>query len=282
MKKSKLFVLAFCAGSVVAVAATVAVTRWVYEQKTELLKGSTLADVADFNRNSYGVERSVVENIPIYSDYATPLVEKSLRTYLYPFHSAVARKFGVSLDKQDQIEEAVDKGRLVAVDESSGYYFYGVKNEFRYLTPAALFALNLVVERFSTNMKKHGVDVPVKIAVSSLLRPKNYQQQLKLKNRNAVDESTHSYGVSFDIFFDDYYVVLVEGDRGYSGTIINEIRSRYGFMLGDSLHRQFKAVLAQTLLELQNEGQIYVIMEFRQRVFHVTFTELLHGNPDVQ
>ncbi|MBN2433761.1 MAG: hypothetical protein JXK07_00685 [Spirochaetes bacterium] len=277
MKKTKIFLISFFIGALAAGGPVLFVSRLIHNQRLELQRGAIGADIADFNRLAYKVERSVVDNVPIYSDYANSALEKKLRSYLYPYHIRIASKFADSVKDLDQAQKLIETGKLVPVEESSWYYFYGVKKEHRYLVPTALKALDIVAERFNSNLKSRGVDVTVKLAVSSLLRPAVYQKELTGKNSNAVDESTHSFGVSFDLFFDDYYVVLIEGSTGVSGDIINEIRPRYGFMLGDSLRRQFKAILAETMLELQDEGLVYVIMEFKQRVFHVTFTENLHS-----
>ncbi|HRX16671.1 MAG TPA: DUF5715 family protein [Spirochaetota bacterium] len=277
MKKTKIFLISFFIGALAAGGSVLFVSRLIHNQRLELQRGAIGADIADFNRLAYKVERSVVDNVPIYSDYANSALEKKLRSYLYPYHIKIASKFADSVKDLDQAQKLIESGKLVPVEESLWYYFYGVKKEHRYLVPTALKALDIVAERFNSNLKSRGVDVTVKLAVSSLLRPEDYQMELTGKNSNAVDESTHSFGVSFDLFFDDYYVVLIEGSSGVSGDIINEIRPRYGFMLGDSLRRQFKAILAETMLELQDEGLVYVIMEFRQRVFHVTFTEKLQS-----
>jgi len=88
---------------------------------------------------------------------------------------------------------------------------------------------------------------------------------------NAVAESTHSYGVSVDLFFDDYYVVFPEAEgEGVLANIVSRVRSRLGYLAGDALRRQGKTLLAMTVHRLQKEGVIYVTLERNQRCFHIT------------
>ena len=98
----------------------------------------------------------------------------------------------------------------------------------------------------------------------------DYQTELKKTNVNAINESTHSYGVSFDIFFDDYYALPDFSFKELSAEEASSIRRRCGYLIGDSLRRQFKTILSETLVELQRENKIMIIYEGNQRCFHVT------------
>jgi len=113
---------------------------------------------------------------------------------------------------------------------------------------------------------------PVKLAISSALRPISYQKGLTKKNINATIESTHTYGISFDIFFDDYYISFPEPttSNNVSRELQEKFRTRFGFLTGDALRRQFHSVLMETLIELQDEGMIYAILERKQHCYHVT------------
>ena len=113
----------------------------------------------------------------------------------------------------------------------------------------------------------------VKFAVSSMLRPTGYQTQLRDRNTNASLVSSHSQGVSFDIFYDEYFVRLPDPAPDLSApeaAVQEALKQRVGYLLGASLRRQFRAALTETLLQLQDEGLVYVILEKRQRCYHVT------------
>jgi len=240
---------------------------------------NALADnIMKYSESVYIIERGIVENVPVYDDYIMSGKERFLRQYLLKKHLAAAEKFGVGRVGNDKdLTSLVQKGKLVKIDsgEQDNYYFYNVRKKYRYLTPSALSGLQKVAEKFQVNLKKHYNLLPdVKLALSSVLRPVAYQNNLRGRNLNASIVSTHSHGISFDIFYDDYYVVLPDiDDDGCTGKIKKQLRQRFGFILGDSLRRQFRTVLTETLIQMQKEGLLYAIHEKLQRCYHVTILE---------
>jgi hypothetical protein len=236
---------------------------------------TVLEDIRSYLQEVYRIERNFVENIPIYEDFATPEKEGALRRYLLPDHLRIAKRYGVSpVQNEGEIMKLTETGKLKGLmsKDKRLYYFYNVREKYRYLTPLAGRGLQKLTERFQENLKKRKELPSVKIAISSVLRPLPYQKGLTGRNVNATIVSTHSYGTSFDIFFDDYYVNLPQpkSSSWLSSTILQELRRRLGFLLGDSLRRQFRSVLMETLLQLQEEGMLYAILERRQRCYHVT------------
>jgi hypothetical protein len=240
----------------------------VYHNRT------VLDDIQSYLQEIYRIERNFVENIPIYEDFATPERERALRRYLLPDHLRIAERYGIPPVKNDEeMVKLADRGGLTLVSGSNRlYYFYNVREKYRYLTPLAYRGLEKLTDRFQENLNKRAELPSVKIAISSLLRPLTYQKKLMGRNVNATIVSTHLYGTSFDIFYDDYYVSLTQpkSSSQLSGAILEELRRRFGFLLGDSLRRQFRSILMETLLQLQEEGVLYAILERRQRCYHVT------------
>lgn len=274
---------------------------WIYHRAALTAQGRAAeAAAAAYIAAAHKSERGFIESLPIYQDYATPAREQKLRTHLLADHLAAANRFGVpSVADEASIQKLAGSGDLVKVENTpeTGYYFYNVPKRFRYLTPAAASGLNAIAERLQrvlaekdrvrrarSGSKEEGngqtfVAPPVvKFAISSMLRPASYQAQLRGRNANASLVSSHSQGVSFDIFYDEYYVQLSNPAEAYAahqmtGTdaaVQETMRSRLGFLLGAALRRQFRAVLTETLLQLQDEGLVYVILEKRQRCYHVT------------
>ncbi len=232
-------------------------------------------DCAEYLEKTSAIERSFIENIPIYSDYATPSKEMELRKYLLPYHLKAAKRYGTSpLHDIEEVLKAVSEKRLTEVktDEDTNFYFYNVPAKNRFLTPGAAGGLFLLTERFQKRLAARGKFPPVKIAVSSMFRTVSYNKKLMKTNANANIKSTHSSGISFDIFFDDFYVKLPEAKTADSDTekMFRKLKIKLGFLMGDALRRQFKTVLHETLTELQKEGLIYAIIEKRQRCYHVS------------
>ena len=224
----------------------------------------------------YHIERDFIANLPIYEDYGTPAKEKELRKYLLKSHIKAAKNFGAGLVKDnDHIKKLSKEKKLVKIDAGKDdlFFFYNVPEESRYLTPRAAEGLQMIASRFQEVLKKRAELPEVKLAVSSILRTKEYQSKLKTSNENAAYMSSHSYGVSFDLFYDDYFIKFpepVKNEDEFSKDVTDRLNYRFGFLAGDALRRQLKSMLIETLIELQNEGKIYAIIEKNQRCFHVT------------
>lgn len=241
-------------------------------------------DIKTFLSEAYKTERKFIMNIPIYGDYATPSKERKLRKHLLMDHIRAAGKYGIKpLTDEEKIGESVKNGKLVNIEKEDNrlYYFHNVKKRYRFLTENALKGLRSLTGRFQKNLKKRADLPPVKIALSSAMRPVSYQKKLRGINTNASYISTHSYGTSFDIFYDDYFISLPLkapfNDR--SEETLKKMRVRLGYMMGDSLRRQLRSILMETLMEMQDEGKLYAILEKRQRCYHVT---ILIGNDQLK
>lgn len=232
-------------------------------------------DVRNYLSEAYKVERKFIENIPIYRDFATPAKEQEMRKYLLTDHIRAAERFGTKPVTDDkEISEGVKKGKLANMEEQKNrlYYFHNVRKKYRFLTENALKGLNILTERFQINLKKRANLPKVKIALSSVIRPVSYQNKLRGRNMNASYISTHSYGASFDIFYDDYYIAIPPRSalNEISKNMVNKLKYRFGYMMGDSLRRQLRSILMETLIELQDKGILYAILEKKQRCYHVT------------
>ncbi len=236
---------------------------------------TTVNDITSYLDTVHSIERGYIENLPLYDDYATPQRELKLRTYLFPAHMEVAVRSGMKpIAIDDSVSDLVKNGSLVKIKSGTDrlYYFYNIREKYRVLTPVAACGLNVIVERFQQNITTRLKLPPVKIALSSMLRPASYQTDLRMKNANATEITTHSYGISFDIFYDDYFVSLPRpaASNAISGIILDMLRTRIGFLLGDALRGQFRSMLMETLVQLQDEGMLYAIWERNQRCYHVT------------
>jgi hypothetical protein len=214
----------------------------------------------------------IYQNFPIFEDWLDSTKTMELRTYLYPEHIKIAKKLNLSIIKELQ-DKNNDYINIDIPEIRKYYFFYNVPSEYRFLYKDFLPYLILIGERFNHKIRFNEYPINVKIAISSLIRPERYQKELKLKNQNAIENSTHSYGISIDIFYDEFMVDLLFLCNNiidfYKKECISDL-SHHGYLIGGSLRRQFQSILAETLLELQNEKKIYVIWEKNQRIFHIT------------
>jgi len=246
----------------------IAVSAFIIYSKEKSLTGY----VAAYQDMVYKTERGFIENIPVYRDFATPALTAELISFDLKDSAVEAAKHGVPpLKNFDDISTNIKTGKLVPVDAPGEklYYFHNVQKEYRYLSPQGKTGLELVAERFQQKIQAHKQGLPVvKLAVSSVIRTVDYQE--KIFGRKFV--STHSFGGCFDIFLDDYFVQLPVPDK--TGRAEEKMRkslhARTGFLMGDALREQFRAVLMETLLELQRENRIYVFFEDENRCYHIT------------
>lgn len=153
----------------------------------------------------------------------------------------------------DPIEADADIMRLsrpvVRVRSCEDYYVDRLTHSYPYLVPEAEALLHDIGRAFRDSLQARGGG-SYRIKVTSLLRTPATVRRLRRVNRNATEESTHSYGTTFDI--------------SYSKFICDNA--------GDT-HRTFedlKNLLAEILYDLRAQGRCYVKFEYRQSCFHIT------------
>ncbi len=259
-----------CLAAVIALSilSLTAVALWLHSkaEKDDLAKA-----VMNYDREIEQVERSIIQSTPVYRDYVKPAIERELMKYNLIAHGrAVVKHCPKPMTNVEDIKKNTSSGRLISLDsvKKRNYYFHNVRKEYRFLTPRAAQGLVLVANTFQKKLQEYNPKTPtVKLAVSSVIRTVNYQE--KIFGRKFV--SSHSFGGCFDIFFEDFFVVLPQRDfPGMEGKMFRHLRRHVGFLLGDALRRQFRTVLSQTLIELQRRGEIYVFLENDRRCYHIT------------
>ncbi|MCS6985678.1 MAG: DUF5715 family protein [Leptospiraceae bacterium] len=215
-------------------------------------------------------EEIIIREIPIYEDFSTPEKEKELRRYLLPYHLHEAQDLEI-IDREEKIHELQKSQEFVSLETpDQGWFFYSVPPHHRYGRKEVLDMLYEIHREIQKKLIGLSLSGSLKFAISSAIRPQSYQKKLALKNPNAASDSSHSYGISVDIFYDEFYyntrppstlLEFPEGERLYRKT---------GFLLGKSLRRQFHSVLAETILALQRKGFLLAIWEKNQRCYHIT------------
>lgn len=224
--------------------------------------------------HGHSFERRIIDGFPIYQDWATPEKEQELRRHLLQDHLAVAESLKLRpVADRVELDERLKAGTLKSLEQNreTPFFFYNVKKEHRALVPLAVEGMEILARRL--NARTGTKDITVKYAVSSALRTVEYQEGLRDRNANASFVSSHSYGISFDVFYDAYFVALpAPGPTGNAelDRALDNLRVRSGYWLGESLRRQLHAMLAETLIALQKEGVLYAILEKNQRCYHVT------------
>lgn len=142
-----------------------------------------------------------------------------------------------------------DAGRpLVKVTSCADFYVEPLTHSKPYLVPEAAALLHEIGRRFNDTIQARGGG-DYRIKVTSILRTPEGIARLKRSNKNAVDSSVHQLATTFDISY-----------------------ARFA-PFSDSIPRSatdLKAVLAEVLYQLRDEGRCWVKYERRQPCFHIS------------
>ena len=164
----------------------------------------------------------------------------------YDDHLMAAESFSIPIIKSfDDIEGLVVTKKLVAVpEEGNGYTIEKLTHSKAFLNIRAKSVLEKIASKFFEENN-------ATITVTSLTRSEESQASLRRVNSNAAKgDSSHNYGASFDLSY-------------------TKFNNKYTY------NKKHRDNLEAILKQLQEDGKIYYIKEYRQRCFHVTVR-----NPD--
>lgn len=144
-----------------------------------------------------------------------------------------AKSLGIVPQADDKnLDFLVDSGKLVKI-HTCGYYKTTARKS--YLTPKAANLLEEIGRRYKAKMGKSNAS----FTVTSMYRTKKDVTKLKGHNGNAVTNSCHLYGTTFDIAY-------------------------------NNLNTKEKRTLANVLTDLRKMGYCHVRYEVNQPCFHIT------------
>ena len=197
-------------------------------------------------------------------------------------HVEAAQRLGVaSVAARDDVLDQAKSAGLVQLVESPYYWVGKLTHSVPYVTPDAAAVLDSIGVRFQAKLDDYGLP-PYKFYISSVLRTQEDQAALRRVNVNASrTTSSHEFGTTFDIQFRRYR---------YAGDPAAELwepaypalKTRFASELGafyeettELYPSRFLSLLAETLIELENDGLLITVMERRQPVFHTTVAKRL-------
>jgi hypothetical protein len=160
----------------------------------------------------------------------------------YENHLNAAEFNGIGLiEDETHLSRLVDNSVLVEVNAGKGYIVDELTHSYPFLTLHSKKVLEELGRTFEALSGEGDY-----FTVSSVTRTIDQQKSLKKRNRNATDgNSSHSYGVSFDISY-----IRFNGTKGSN--------------------RKAQKDLEAILNHFQKENKIFVIKERRQACYHVT------------
>lgn len=170
------------------------------------------------------------------------LIKGKLGKDAYDDHLLAAENSGIDLiTSERQLFLHVYDRTLVKVDGGAGYQLEKLTHSHPYLTKSSKEVLDELGRAYESIAGEGNY-----FTVSSVTRTMDQQKNLKKRNRNATSgNSSHSYGVSFDISY-----IRFNGVKNFD--------------------QKAQKNLEKVLNHFQKTGQIYVIKERKQSCYHIT------------
>ena len=170
-------------------------------------------------------------------------------------HISTAVKFGIKpVATHKAVMWKAKHHQLVAITESPFFVVEKLDYSLPYLVPRAKDLLTTISVNFLDSLQSKGYK-PYLPIVTSVLRTTLDVRKLTRRNRNATENSCHSYGTTFDITYSRYMPLT-----GIP-TPVDSAEWKRG---------ELKLVLAEVLFDLRNQGKCFVKHEHRQPCFHIT------------
>lgn len=160
---------------------------------------------------------------------------------------AVASEIGIKpIEKVSDIWKIDRPLRRIA--SCKEYYVDNLTHSLPYLVPEASDLLGEIGARFNDSLQVRGGG-DYRIKVTSVLRTSAGISKLRRQNINAVKQSAHQYGTTFDISYAKFIDDSTKVKRS---------------------QEDLKNLLAEILKELSSEGRCFVKYERKQGCFHIT------------
>lgn len=215
-----------------------------------------------------------------------PAEEQRLRAHLNAAHVARARALGVRPADEAELQAAVAQGRLIPLPPSTEYWVVRERAQRRaYVTPDVPPLLVKIAERFQARLAELDIP-PYRLEITSVLRTASEQAQLRRGNPNAAaGVSSHEFGTTLDIAYEQFAppLVLPDGMMAEDPPELMEadLERVAGLALetiGGRKSREMQAFLGHVLIDLQEAGDVLVILERLQPVYHITVGRRLAGD----
>ena len=163
-----------------------------------------------------------------------------------------AQQFGiVPLSTRTGVDSIASQ--LIKIESSNAFKVDSLTHSVPYLTPSASDLLNTIAANFQAKLQERGL-AQYQFIVTSMLRTSDDVSKLRRVNRNAVKNSCHMYGTTFDIAYNCF----------------EKVDSLPDFTGNDASYMLLLNTLGETLKELRDANRCYVKFERGQPCYHIT------------
>ncbi len=186
-----------------------------------------------------------VEDVTCYEDtcYAKQLNDNVLE-YLEESYLNGTQTF---LKSTNEIRKLYRKGELKYVENTDYYVVDTLHYSYSFLIPEAKNLLDTIGERFQRKLENTGLAC-TRFTLTSMLRTTNSIKRLRKWNRNAIKNSAHLHGTTFDISYRTFV----------SGKTLSYVEVLY-----------LEDVLGKVIFDLRREQKCFATYETWQTCYHV-------------
>lgn len=208
--------------------------------------------------------------------------EIRLRRHRGGSHLRAAQRLGVGrVSGAADVRRLLDEGRLVRLENTPYYTIQDLDYSVAYVTPDLARLLETIGERFQAELRERSLPL-YRYRISSVLRTAENQRALRRINPNAArGVSAHEYGTTLDVVFHKYDYLDRPEDRlppspyPFLNERLEAMRVRRYDALGFRYWQELQGILGRVLIDLQEEGKVFVLLEREQPVFHLTVAQPL-------
>ncbi len=217
--------------------------------------------------------RGALEKVPALTDS-----EKArLRTWKNAEHVRKAEQLGApEIKDRSTAQGLAENGILVGIETNSWFLVREMTHSVPYVVPSARHLLFRLGVRFQDALQRRGIP-PYRFVITSATRTREDQKRLSRVNANAAARSSHTFGTTVDIHYREFRYAATSDSlpsgMAVSPDLLARLLSQEYRRLASEHSEALKAVLGRTLLEMQEEGQVMVIYERLQPVYHLTVSD---------
>jgi hypothetical protein len=218
-----------------------------------------IAAVADSLRAAFGQASAL-----------TPREVAELRFDVNATQIATARRLGQRVADEAEMERLRRSGRLVALEDSTEHWIVRrMEHASPYLTPDAAAMLVELGRRFHARLDSVGLP-RYRMRITSALRTDADQAALRRVNANASQiVSAHEFGTTVDVSH-ERFAVPAEPLRAGDVQPLPALEVEMLEEVGQEHARVLQAELGRAIWEMRQEGDLHVMMEDAQPVYHMT------------
>lgn len=226
----------------------------ILKNMTRLIIASTiLLTLFSFCNSNKAPEAKGIDYVSI--PYLSNTEMRALKSHLNDEHIEESHKSLLKTPIKDKTyfnenkSKICKKAKLENIETNDLYSIARLTYSLPYVNDKTADFLDLLGERMKDSFEEKGI-THYRFILTSVLRTERDQRLLQKVNLNAsLKETSHFFGTTFDI-------------------------SQTRFLMSDSKEAKYsyrlRNILARELLKLQEEGKCYVILESREKCFHVT------------